>query len=70
MVSEAIQTILRRENYPNPYEILKNLTRTGEKITHEEMIKFVNTLNVPENVKAELRMITPLNFIGMVPAKK
>lgn len=70
VVSEAIQTILRRENYPNPYEILKNLTRTGEKITHEEMIKFVNTLNVPENVKAELRMITPLNFIGMVPAKK
>ncbi|MDQ3050523.1 MAG: adenylosuccinate lyase [Bacteroidota bacterium] len=65
VVAEAIQTILRRENYPNPYEALKDLTRTGEKITQETLLNFVEGLNVTKATKEELRKLTPDNFVGM-----
>lgn len=64
VVAEAIQTILRRENYPNPYETLKNLTRTGAAIDEETIASFVETLEVSEAVKEELRAITPWNYTG------
>ena len=64
VVSEGIQTILRRENYPKPYEALKNLTRTGEKINASSMRAFIDTLNVSDAVKDELRQITPSTYIG------
>ena len=65
VVAEAIQTILRREAYPNPYEALKGLTRTNEKITKESIANFIETLDVSEDIKAELRVITPSNFTGI-----
>lgn len=65
VVAEAIQTILRRENYPNPYETLKELTRTGEKITLEKIHSFILTLKINEDVRAELLHITPLNYTGI-----
>ncbi len=65
VVAEAIQTILRREGYPNPYETLKALTRTGAAISHESIAEFIETLNVSEAVKAELRQITPTNYTGI-----
>ena len=65
VVAEAIQTILRREAYPNPYEALKGLTRTNEKITKESMANFIETLEVSEEIKAELRVITPSSFTGI-----
>lgn len=65
VVAEAIQTILRREGYPNPYETLKALTRTGAAISHESIADFIETLNVSEAVKAELRQITPTNYTGI-----
>lgn len=64
VVAEAIQTILRRENYPNPYETLKALTRTGSVINHETIAGFIETLNVREEVKEELRAITPMTYTG------
>lgn len=64
VVAEAIQTILRRENYPNPYETLKNLTRTGSAIDENTIADFIDTLDVPETVKDELRQITPWNYTG------
>jgi len=64
VVAEAIQSILRRENYPNPYEALKNLTRTHEAITRESLHYFIDTLNVPDSIKTELKSITPLNYTG------
>jgi len=64
VVSEGIQTILRRENYPKPYEALKDLTRTGEKINASSMRAFIDTLNVSDAVKDELRQITPSTYIG------
>ena len=64
VVSEAIQTILRREGYPKPYEALLNLTRTGEKINAALMESFIETLNVSNDVKAELKAITPFNYTG------
>ena len=64
VVSEGIQTILRRENYPKPYEALKDLTRTGEKINASSMLAFIDTLNVSDDVKDELRQITPSTYIG------
>ncbi len=64
VVAEAIQTILRRENYPNPYETLKALTRTGSGINHETIAAFIEQLNVNESVKEELRAITPMNYTG------
>jgi len=65
VVAEAIQTILRREGYPNPYETLKALTRTNEKITKESIQTFINELNVSEMVKTELRAITPGSYTGL-----
>ena len=64
VVAEAIQTILRRENYPNPYETLKALTRTGEAINHQTIADFIETLNVSESVKDELRAISPMTYTG------
>ncbi len=65
VVAEAIQTILRREGYPNPYEALKGLTRTNEKINQASMAHFIETLEVPESVKQEMRNITPANYTGI-----
>ena len=62
VVAEAIQTILRREAYPHPYEALKALTRTNKKMTEETIHAFVQTLNVSDSVKAELMAITPYNY--------
>lgn len=64
VVSEAIQTILRREGYPNPYEALLDLTRTNQKITSESITNFIENLDLNENVKAELKAITPFNYTG------
>lgn len=64
VVAEAIQSILRRENYPNPYEALKNLTRTHGAITRESLHHFIDTLNVPDSIKKELKAITPFNYTG------
>ncbi len=65
VAAEAIQTILRREGYPKPYEALKELTRTNEKITATSIANFIDTLNVSDNIKAELKQITPFNFTGV-----
>jgi len=65
VVAEAIQTILRREAYPNPYEALKSLTRTNQKITQTVMADFIETLDVSEAVKKEMRRITPSNYTGI-----
>lgn len=65
VVAEAIQTVLRREGYPNPYEALKDLTRTGEKINKSTMHQFIAKLHVSEAVKAELMQFTPSNYVGM-----
>ncbi len=65
VVAEAIQTILRRERYPQPYEALKALTRTNQTITQETITTFINNLEVKESIKEELRNITPFNYIGL-----
>lgn len=65
VVAEAIQTVLRREGYPNPYEALKALTRTNEAITEASIADFITQLDVAEEVKAELRAITPFNYTGI-----
>jgi adenylosuccinate lyase len=65
VVAEAIQTILRREGYPHPYEALKALTRTNQKMTEETIHEFIKQLNVSESVKAELMAITPHNYVGI-----
>ena len=65
VVAEAIQTILRREAYPHPYEALKALTRTNKTMTEETIHEFIQGLNVSEEVKAELMAITPHNYTGM-----
>jgi adenylosuccinate lyase len=65
VVAEAIQTILRREAYPNPYEALKGLTRTNEAITKDSIHEFIGTLEVSAEIKAELMQITPSNFLGI-----
>ncbi len=67
VVSEAIQTILRRENYPNPYEALKELTRGREGITQPVLVQFIDQLSVPEKLKEELKAITPHNYTGILP---
>jgi len=64
VVAEAIQTILRSVGYPNPYEALKQLTRTNEKVTAETIATFVETLEVSPEVKARLKQLTPHNYIG------
>ena len=65
VVAEGIQTILRREGYPKPYEALKALTRTNEGITAESISNFIDTLQVSDAVKAELKAITPHNYTGI-----
>ncbi|MBN8824803.1 MULTISPECIES: adenylosuccinate lyase [unclassified Spirosoma] len=65
VVAEGIQTVLRREGYPQPYEALKALTRTNEKITEQVIQQFINELNVSDAVKAELRAITPFSYTGL-----
>ncbi|RTE53129.1 adenylosuccinate lyase [Arenibacter aquaticus] len=65
VVAEAIQTILRREAYPNPYEALKGLTRTNEKITQQSIANFIDTLETSDAIKAELKHITPSNYTGI-----
>ena len=65
VVSEAIQTILRREGYPKPYEALKGLTRTNAAITQSSIAEFIDTLNVSDKLKAELKAITPQNYTGI-----
>ncbi len=64
VVAEAIQTILRREGYPKPYEALLDLTRTNQKITHESITNFIENLDLSDEVKAELKAITPFNYTG------
>lgn len=64
VVAEAIQTILRREGYPNPYETLKELTRTGQALSADTIEEFINTLNVSDQLKEELKLITPFNYTG------
>ena len=64
VVAEALQTILRREGYPNPYETLKNLTRTGAAIDEKTIAGFIETLDVSEAVKEELRAVTPWTYTG------
>lgn len=64
VVSEAIQTILRREGFHKPYEALLNLTRTNSKITKESLVDFIENLDIADSVKSELRGITPFNFTG------
>tara|TARA_B100000035_G_scaffold270733_1_gene245170 strand:- start:42 stop:1385 length:1344 start_codon:yes stop_codon:yes gene_type:complete len=65
VVAEAIQTILRREGYPNPYEALKELTRLNTKITSETLEDFINNLKIDEKIKKELRSINPSNYTGI-----
>ena len=65
VVAEAIQTILRREGYPHPYEALKDLTRTNERMTADTIARFIATLDVSPAVKAELAAVTPVNYTGM-----
>ncbi len=65
VVGEAIQTVLRREGYPEPYEALKELTRTNLRIDHKAIVKFIESLNVDQTVKEELKKITPHNYTGI-----
>ena len=65
VVAEAIQTILRREGYPKPYEALKELTRKNEKVTENSIKEFIDTLQVDDTVKNELKTITPFNYTGV-----
>ena len=65
VVAEAIQTILRREGYPHPYEALKALTRTNKAMDEETIHEFISKLDVSNEVKAELMAISPLNYTGI-----
>ncbi len=67
VVAEAIQTILRKENYPNPYETLKELTRGNHAITKDTIHTFIDTLNISANLKKEMKKITPHNYTGVQP---
>ena len=64
VVAEAIQTILRREQYPKPYEVLKELTRGTEKMDKDTIHRFIDTLNISAQIKKELKKITPQNYVG------
>ena len=66
VVAEAIQNILRREGYPKPYEALKELTRTNSAITEESIAVFIDQLEVSDQIKEELKRITPNNYIGQM----
>ena len=65
VVAEAIQTILRREGYPNPYEALKGLTRTNSQINAQSISEFIDTLEVSSDIKKELKNISPSNYTGI-----
>ena len=65
VIAEAIQTILRREGYPNPYEALKKLTRLNSKITKETIIEYIDSLEIDEKIKSELKNISPSNYTGI-----
>jgi adenylosuccinate lyase len=65
VVAEAIQTVLRREGYPKPYEALKGLTRTNEAINQQSIAVFIDSLNINDTLKAELKEITPSNYTGV-----
>lgn len=65
VVAEALQTILRREGYPNPYETLKALTRTNERLTRTHLDAFIDSLHISDEVKAEMKAITPRNYVGV-----
>ena len=65
VVAEAIQTVLRRENFPKPYEALKELTRKNEKVTSQSIAEFIDNLSVSESIKTELKAITPFNYTGI-----
>ncbi|MFN3918656.1 MAG: adenylosuccinate lyase, partial [Flavobacteriales bacterium] len=65
VVAEALQTVLRREGYSKPYEALKDLTRTNTKITAASIANFIDSLQVSDVVKAELKKITPFNYTGI-----
>ena len=65
VVAEAIQTVLRREGYPNPYETLKALTRTNNRITQESIAEFIDTLEISSELKKQLKQITPSNYTGI-----
>ncbi|MFO8235800.1 MAG: adenylosuccinate lyase [Bacteroidales bacterium] len=65
VIAEAIQTILRKEGYENPYELLKDLTRTNEKLTPEKFINFINQLQISGDIKEKLKRITPFNYTGI-----
>ena len=65
VVAEAIQTVLRREAYPAPYEALKALTRKNEKITQSTISDFIDSLDVSDTIKDELKDITPFNYTGI-----
>eukprot|EP00897_Mesotaenium_endlicherianum_P003658 jgi/Mesen1/331/ME1156431C09466 len=67
VVAEAIQTILRRENYPNPYEALKDLTRGNNTIDKKAIHQFISTLKISSALKKELKSITPSNYVGVNP---
>ena len=66
VVAEAIQTVLRKENYPNPYEALKGLTRGKNSIDKEAIHSFIDTLSVSEELKTSLKEITPSNYVGIM----
>lgn len=65
VIAEAIQTVLRKENYPNPYEALKSLTRKNDRVTKKDFEEFINTLHVSDAVKAKLKTITPFTYTGI-----
>ena len=65
VVAEAIQTILRKEGYPNPYEALKELTRTNSAINRDAIQQFIGSLEIDENLKSQLKTITPFNYTGI-----
>jgi adenylosuccinate lyase len=65
VVAEAIQTILRREGFPKPYEMMLDLTRTHQKVTRESIHLFIENLDINDDLKAELKAITPFNFTGI-----
>lgn len=67
VVAEAIQTILRREQYPNPYETLKELTRSNQKMNKESLHRFIDSLNIKDAIKKELKKISPHNYTGVYP---
>jgi adenylosuccinate lyase len=67
VVAEAIQTVLRRESYPEPYEALKELTRGKNRIDKKAMHQFIDSLAISAALKKELKVITPHNYTGMVP---